>query len=152
MVGRASIPYITYKDIKMTNQWGFTNKQSDYDRICTFRDAAVNDGWSIKPTYGTESVDRASSLKKDGFVMMIITRETPHKWKYEANISIWGPDGLGIPSPYSYDFDKISKSLTTCPVCKAENVETQRFSFAGRCCADCRPKMAAKHEQGNWTA
>lgn len=42
--------------------------------------------------------------------------------------------------------------VNVCPICK-ENVpykEQKRFSFAGRCCVKCLPKMKEKFEQPGW--
>ena len=137
-------------------RFGFTNRDEIFTAACAFRDAAVADGWSIKPTYQSEPVERASHLKKDGFMMSMLTRseatgKMPGKWKYEADICIWGPDGLTIGAPEKYDFATIQAGMTTCNSCGKTGVETQRYSFAGRCCAACRPAMAKKHEYAGWT-
>lgn len=134
------------------NEFGFTNDQEDFRRVIIFRNAAVADGWICKPTYGEdENMLSAASLDKDGFHMSIISCEHEDtKWKYEVNISIWGPDGLAIKVPEKYDFASIQAGLRTCNVCNATDVDTQRYSFAGRCCAACRPEMARKTEYPGW--
>ena len=62
------------------------------------------------------------------------------------------------------DIDDINADLSTivsqanmavniCPVCK-ENVpfkDQRRYSFAGRCCMNCLPKMKAIYEKPGWT-
>ena len=121
-----------------------------------FRDDAVKDGWSIKPTYDHESVESASSLSKDGFVMMVLTRTcdlnkyTDVKNLYEAKISIWGPDDLSIEVPDHYDMGLIKKEMHKCHHCKKYVDETFRYSFAGGCCKDCLLMMRDKFEKSGW--
>jgi hypothetical protein len=122
-----------------------------------FRDDAVKDGWSIKPTYFPhESVDSASSLSKDGFSMLILTRthdliKYPNvKNLYEVEISIWGPDGLAIEVPDYYDMELIKKNMYKCKHCGKFVVETVQYSFAGRCCKDCLPALKEKFEKPGW--
>src|SRR6185312_8426260 len=131
---------------------GFTNNPADLDAGRAFRDAAVTDGWTIAPLYITEAMDRAARLTRDGFVLQVITRDmTGHfKWKAEADVSIWGPDGLCIEVPADYAWGAITAGLRTCHNCHKTDVDTERYGFAGRCCAECRPAMAAKHERPGW--
>ena len=132
-------------------EFGFTNNKEEYDRVIKFRDDAVKDGWSIEPSYGThESVERASTLKKNGYTMSVISREKIGKWEYEADISIWADDGLSVAYPDIYNFDAIEKGKRHCNLCDADDVDTQRYSFAGRCCAKCRPEAAKKYEYPGW--
>ena len=132
-----------------------TKAQRDkLERICRFRDAAVNDNWSIEQTYNTESQDRAAKLRRDGFTMNIVTRDGRRdnvNW-VESAIHIWGPDDLVINPPINYDWGAIQKGLRTCNNCGKTNVETVRYSFAGRCCRACRPEMKRIHEQPGWTS
>jgi hypothetical protein len=134
--------------------FGFTNDDAKLHAAEAFRDAAAADGWSIRPTYGSEGIDRASSLARDGFKMSILTRNNSDrkggKWKHEAQVSIWGPDGLAIVPPDTYDFAEISARTRRCGYCKANDVETERVGFAGRCCAKCLPNMRAKIETPGW--
>lgn len=144
-----SRPYIC-KDM-----FGFTNDKTQFEAVALWVADAVADGWSIRPTYN-EPVERAATLEKDGFKIQVINRSEsngrkPGNWYSESKISIWGPDRLAIPTPRFYDFKKLSERLTYCPVCKTSGVETQRFSFAGRCCAKCLPEMQRQHEYPGWT-
>jgi hypothetical protein len=127
---------------------------AEYELTKKFRDAAIKDGWYHRPTYGKiESEDRAMSLDKQGFYMMVLTREYVGKGyrnNYECSVSIWGPDGLSITMPDEYDWNTIVRGLRVCHNCGASDVDTQRYSFAGRCCAKCRPEMAKKHEYPGW--
>ncbi len=117
-----------------------------------WRDAAVADGWSMRPTYQQESVERAWRLERDGFVVSGITRSPEAEGDMPTvSIHIWGPDGLVIKAPGVYDFAALVAGTRTCAACGATDVDTQRFSFAGRCCAACRPEMARLHEQPGWT-
>ncbi len=134
--------------------FGFTNDQGRLDAARAFRDAAAADGWSIAPTYGaSESVERAASLERDGFKMMVMARTSGEgaKWRYEAKISIWGPDGLAIKPPNEYDFSAIAASLRRCNYCPATDVDTQRVGFAGRCCEACLPEQRKRVEYPGWT-
>ncbi len=132
------------------------NNIEHLQQIQKFRDDAVKDGWSIKPMYDHESVESASSLSKDGFCMQILTRtddlnKYPNvKTLYEISISIWGPDSLQIEPPQEYDMQKIVEGMRFCKHCGKTDVDTFRYSFAGRCCKDCLPALREKHEQPGW--
>jgi len=95
-------------------------------QVQKFRDDAVKDGWSINPTYDHESVDSASKLSKDGFVMSILTRTNDlNKYPnvnnlYEVDISIWGSDTLAIDVPDHYDMELIKRICIS--VINAENM------------------------------
>ena len=124
-----------------------------------WREAAVADGWVIRPTYGQESVERAASLSHpDGFAAMVLARDNrghdrPQQCyvpSVTAEVNVWGPDGLAVETGDAYDMDAIRAGLRICKTCGASDVDTQRYSFAGRCCASCRPKMAEKHEYAGW--
>lgn len=120
-----------------------------------WRDAAVADGWSIEPTYGdSESVDRAARLSRVGWMAQVITR-TPIEGNRHANyycgtIHVWGPDGLAVSPGHTYDWAHLVAGLRTCSACKATDVDTERYGFAGRCCAACLPTMRARTEQPGW--
>ena len=147
-------------------EFGFTNDDKVYREVVAFRDAAIADGWVHRPTYESEPEERACRLSRGGFTMQILTRSRDNevldpsrgyhhsihgKWKYEAQVNIWGPDGLCIsPGSPVYDMERIKAGLRRCDACGAKDVETQRYSFAGRCCAKCRPEMAAKYEKPGW--
>jgi hypothetical protein len=142
-------PYIS------AGQYGFTNNPTLFEAVEQYVADAMADGWSIIPTYGDENVDRAATLNRDNFVMMIINRSAangkkPGRWRSESHISIWGPDGLSIPPPRIYDWDTIVAAQTKCSVCGSSGVETKRYGFAGRCCEACLPRMQAKHEYLGW--
>jgi hypothetical protein len=135
--------------------FGFTNSADHIESVRQFRDAAAADGWSIEGTYEpSESIDRASRLTRDGFVMQIITRDNIGKGgskHFEASVHIWGPDGLAITPPNFYDFKEMVARTRRCSACKAEDVDTVRYSFAGRCCNACLPEMRMRHEKPGWT-
>lgn len=114
--------------------------------------AAVADGWTIEPTYpGHEPVETAWRLSRAGFSVQGLSRPEADRMTPCASVHIWGPDALQIKPPPVYDWDAIVRGSRTCTACGAQDVDTQRYSFAGRCCAACRPEMARQHEQGNWT-
>ena len=131
--------------------YGYTNSDAAYARVSAFRDAAVKDGWSIGPN-SSESPETWARLTRDEWVMHVLARKNIGKWKYQAEVSIWAPDKHSIVPPQEYNWDENKSAVKTCCLCGAKDVETQRYSFAGRCCAACRPAAAAKYERGNWTA
>lgn len=136
------------------NDFGFTNDQTRFALVRAYVAAAVADGWSIEPTYGTsESVDRAAKLTRDGFVMLTLAREYPagSKWAGEARISMWAPDGLAIKPPDTYDWAAIQAGVRHCNWCDADDVETFRAGFAGRVCQQCLKEARVKYEFPGWT-
>jgi hypothetical protein len=133
------------------NEFGFTNKDEDYELVNNWFNAAVNDGWDAQPTYpGHETVDVAAKLTKERFVASILRRKRTGKWKFEANVHLWGPDGLAITPPKEYNWEEIKKSLRVCHNCHKEDVDTVRYSFAGRCCKECLSEMQRIHEYPGW--
>jgi hypothetical protein len=139
---------------KKAGQFGLSNSLDHIESVRQFRDAAIADGWEIKPTYGAhEGQDSAASLTRDGYKMIILTRDKTsenRKWKYVASIDIWGPDGISIATPELYDFDAIKHGVTTCPVCGATGVKTVRVAFANRACEACAPELRKKLERPGW--
>src|SRR5690606_23601889 len=80
------------------NMFGATNDRNYIDIVNKWKEDAIADGWSVKPTYGeSESVYRSATLEKEGFKALVLTRikEQGH-FKYEANIWVYGPDRLAI--------------------------------------------------------
>ncbi len=137
---------------------GFTDDKTVYDQVIKFKQDAITDGWSARATYENhESIERACTLEKNGFTMMILSREgtgtvrQPGKWQYEALVSIWGNDGLAITPPAAYDWQAIVRGMRHCNNCGKDDVATQRYSFAGRCCKDCLPEMRKEREYPGWT-
>jgi hypothetical protein len=135
----------------------FTNDKNVFDKVVAFRDAAIADSWNIEQTYKDqkhckgEPVESASTLTRENFKMMILTRtENIGKWKYEVEITIWGDDELQIKRPEEYDWEKIKEGKKICDNCNVKNVKTFRYSFAGRCCEKCLPAMRAKYEHPGW--
>lgn len=123
--------------------------QLTLEQVRAWRDAAIADGWDATPTYETESIDRATRLRRDGWEAQVLTRDDSPQ-SISATVHLWGPDGLAVRTGIAYDFDKLKAGLRTCMACKATDVDTQRYSFAGRCCAACRPEMARRTEQPGW--
>ena len=134
--------------------FGFTNDKKVYDRIVGFYKAAVDDGWNHAPLYRKlEPESSAAKLNKDGYVMQIIMRDNTEKKSahtYEAQVAIWGPDNLAVRPPQTYSMDDITKGIRTCNNCGKTDVDTVRYSFAGRCCNECFPAMRERHEQPGW--
>lgn len=134
-------------------EFGFSNDQARFDAVVAWRDAAIADGWSVEPYFPNhEPVSSASKLRREGYIASILTREKVNsKWKFECQMSVWGPDGLAIKVPVVYDWQKISTSQRRCNYCKAEDVETHQVGFAGRACAACLPAQRKRQEYPGWT-
>lgn len=145
---QARAPYLN------AGEFGFTNDENVMKGVRQYVSDAVADGWTIEPTYKTESADRAAHLRRDGFVMSVIARDDRdqkgRRYMFSASVSIWGPDGMAIRPPRFYNFDEIKARVRACDHCGAKDVETVRYSFAGRCCAKCLPEMRAKYEKPGW--
>jgi len=128
-----------------------------------WRDAAVADGWTMTPTYGEhESVDHAWSLEHtEGFKALGLSRPAncapgaPQQRDDTAGtgqVSVWGPDGLALPSGRTYSMAALRAGLTTCGYCNATGVHTQRVGFAGRCCDTCLVDVRKMVETPGWTS
>lgn len=134
----------------MADEFGFTKDQEEYQAAVAFRTAAIADGWLCTATYENETTESAASLTREGFNMQLITRRNVGKWSFQASVSIWGPDKLSILVPKVYNWNEIQAGLRRCNSCMKTDVETQRFSFAGRCCANCIQAMRTQHEYPGW--
>lgn len=123
-------------------------KKKMHEAACAFRDAAIADGWSHKPTYTVEPESQACTLNRDGWHMSVYTREK--NGMYDTSITIWAPDGLVVKVPSVYDFEKINAGTSYCGTCKTHGVKTTRVGFAGRVCLSCLPSERAKIEVKGW--
>ena len=136
---------------------------TDYQAVVDFRDAMAKDGWQLSATYDTEPADSAITANREGFTVSMLSRDyekmkelfpwmknSQPKRRYECSISIWGPDGMCIKTPASYDWSAIKAGITTCHHCGKTGVETMRYGFASRACADCLPALKAEHEKPGW--
>lgn len=131
--------------------YGFTNDKAELERVQKFVADAVADGWMIRPTYDTESVNRHATLDREGFKLMAKTRTDVGSWKYETQINGWGPDGLVIRIPDVYSWTAIQDAVRVCDNCGKHVAQTHRYGFAGRCCAECLPAMQKEYECEGWT-
>jgi hypothetical protein len=131
--------------------FGLSNNPEEYKAAVLFREAAIKDGWNHEPTFPTEPESRHATLERDGFKCHILTRRNVGSFRYRAEVSIWGPDGLAITPPKVYDWDKIKAGIKRCNYCKKDNVPTQRVGFTGRCCDKCLPSIQKKVEYPGWT-
>lgn len=131
--------------------FGLTNDKEQYDDAVQFRLDAIRDGWECRPTYESESVERAAKLIKEGFVCQIISRTDVGRFKYSAEVTIWGPDHLQILVPKKYDWGVIVAGLKRCMGCQSDNVNVQQVGFAGRYCDKCAPGRRKIDEFPGWT-
>lgn len=135
-----------------TSDFGHTNDLEHLKNVRDFVALAKIDGWTCEPTYPSHEPESAAcKLHREGFLAQVLMRENQGSWKACTIIHLWGPDGLAIEPPFPYDWEKIKAGTRTCAACGKTDVETQRYSFAGRCCAGCRPEMAKRHERPGWT-
>jgi len=135
----------------MKNDYGYTNNESEIESIRQFVRDAIADGWVQTVRYDNETVDESCELRKDDFVMAVLTRtKGVGKWKYQATVHAWAPDKLTVKLKEKYDWSIFENAQTTCNLCLKTGVKTQRYSFAGRCCADCITQARKDHEQPGW--
>ena len=133
-------------------------KPEDVEAVRRFMAAAIADGWDHTPTYGeSEPESSACKLTRDGFVVSTISRDARadrwgHPLNCEASVHAWGPSGLSIKlGSWDYPgFEWFVSGQRRCNLCKAEDVDTFRYSFAGRACAACLPKAKAEYEKPGW--
>ncbi len=114
-----------------------------------FVEDAIADGWSHEPIYKLEDEQRACMLKRDGFLVMVLSRDDK-----SSSIAAWGPPkGLSIRlSSWVYPgFAWFLTATRRCNICEAEDVDTFRYSFAGRACSKCVTAARAEFEKPGWT-
>jgi hypothetical protein len=133
-------------------KFGLTNDENELIAANKFREDAISDGWTSRAGYTNEAMESYAHLEKDGFKMHVMARTNKEsKYKYSAQVSIWGTDGLCVHAPKVYDHDKIFiDGMKRCNNC-GDIGETFQYSFAGRCCNKCLPEMRKKHEYSGWT-
>lgn len=141
--------------IRNDELWAFNKAEREGFRLLcnAWRDAAVADGWSIEQTYGHEPAEHAFRLQRAGYMILGLARPMPEDDRSlpMPDIAIWGPDGLHIPTPLTYDFAAIERGAKTCGYCGAHPVKTQRVAFANRACDTCGPIEQARLPH-NWAA
>ncbi len=131
--------------------FGYTNDPLPFEEISAWRAAAIADGWTERASYQTESIERAATLERAGFKVQVILRMPAGTWKYEAKLSVWGPDGLVCMPPRIYDWAVIVARMKHCNYCESDDVETRRVGFAGRCCSTCMPSVRGRVERPGWS-
>lgn len=120
-------------------------------KAIAWREAALADGWTIEPTYQQhEPMETAFKMHRDGFLVQGLARPPSATMLGTGEIHCWGPDGLAIHAGEIYDFAALQADLRICHNCAKADVDTMRYSFAGRCCAECLPEMRRVHEQPGW--
>lgn len=114
---------------------------------------ARKDGWSYEATYSTESRDRASTLKKDGWVVMILSRPPEKKTRGTISLHCWAPDGLAVDvKKGTYNFAKMVGLCSVCDFCRKTVPTTHRVAFVNRSCYDCLPKARQTMETPGWNS
>lgn len=151
------------RSIRIMPVWEAIERERDKARAVaiTWREAAIADGWVLTPTYQHEPAESHGTIqigtRIGTFKGHVMTRpnkrgENEHDWSLgSGEVTIWGSDGLQIRVPLVYPgIEAIIAATRECFNCGAKDVDTQRYSFAGRCCAKCRPEMQRIHEQPGW--
>lgn len=119
--------------------------------VDAWRLAAVEDGWSIEPTYQNEPIEQAAKLCKDSWAARTISRPSGSSFpgsKESNSINVWGPDRLQVRPGIPYSMDALVAGLRTCHKCGAQDVDTTQYYFAGRVCLECRKVLK---EHAGWT-
>lgn len=136
---------------KLFDEFGLTNNREYFDMANKYREDAISDGWTATATYGDgEPIERHATLEKDGFKMHIMAREGAGRYKYQASVTIWGPDRLQVRPPDKYDWQYIKDGIRRCCHCLSIG-ETFQAGFAGRYCAKCIPEQKRIQEYPGWT-
>lgn len=140
----------------MNNEWGFNPTPEEKEVMLTWKAAAIADGWSDEPLYGSEGVERACKLRRDGFVAHVLTREPREAGKghmaqrqAEYKVTVWGPDDLVVGIHHPYSMAALQRALRCCSACGAEG-DTVRLAFADRVCPPCREKLKGEAERPGW--
>ena len=139
-------------------QSGLTERWAHMKRVRAWVKAAIEDGWEQKPTYkGYESVERAATLHKEGFIAMALMREPMEATKNDfgnrypdAALNVWGPDQMAVKSTFPYDWEGLTYALHACQFC-GKTFEGKAFhvQFADRACQSCGPVEQSKLPH-NW--
>jgi hypothetical protein len=133
---------------------GATNDLEDLERVRLFIKGAIRDGWHIAPTHKTMTVDEAATLTRDGFVIMARMKENNpalgFKFRFDAEIMIWGSDGNALAVPAVYDFSTLNALMRHCHFCDAQDIDTFRVGFADRACSECLPSTRKSIEIPGW--
>lgn len=123
------------------------------DQIVKWKADAIADGWELTPTYQHESVDRACSLRRDGYHAMLLTRD-PIDGHWDTNpeytIHCWCPKGIALQVPAIYSFAALVANQHVCGECGQVRSQTRRVGFANRVCDECYPKAKAQYEKPGW--
>ncbi len=124
--------------------FGFTSDKTRLKAARQYRLDALADGWiEEKPEHSKDPLNQYSHLSRDtGWKMHVMARINPEgsTSKYQCSVDVWGPDGLVVRTPNVYSREELKRGVKHCNVCGADNVKTQRYSFAGRGCKSCCEK------------
>lgn len=114
--------------------------------VLNWRDQAMQDGWSSRPTYGShEPETSAFTLEKDGFSIMGYARI-----RFDCSLHGWGPDKLSIVVPNEYNFLKLKENMLLCQECNNYVNHVQRVAFCNRVCDSCFDYARKKYEYSGW--
>ncbi len=127
-------------------------RQQHVEAVRAWVKVAIEDGWEQKPTYKGESVERAATLHKEGFMAMAIMREpmgatgrqTGNRYP-NAALNVWGPDKMAVKSTLPYDWEGLMCALHACQFCgKVFEGKAYHVKFADRACQTCGPVEQSK--------
>lgn len=140
------------------------DNKATYDRIIAYRNAMIADGWEMTPNYKGEPLESYAHGTKGEWVCHVEARDFEQMkvlypatyrnarppLRYMCGVHIWAPDGCCVTPPETYSWGALVAGTRTCAACGKTDVETHRYSFAGRCCAACLPEMRRQHEFPGW--
>lgn len=143
--------------MKPDSEWGHTDNPARIAAARAFREAMAADGWDCVAGdggRGPRTVEAYAHLRRDGWVAHVMADIYPpgKKWYGQASVHIWAPDRLDIKPPDIYPgFEKLQALIRHCNYCDRDDVDTERVSFAGRCCAQCLSAERDRLEYPGWT-
>lgn len=111
--------------------------------IVAWRNAALEDGWVLIPKFPGVPWKQACTLHREGFVTLCVTRNGPGD-----TLTIWGPDGLQVPTPNPYNWKEMMTGLNICLFCGNETEDPRKLGDGGRACPDCERNNGNRTQPG----
>ncbi|MEF8793998.1 hypothetical protein [Thiohalorhabdus sp.] len=104
--------------------------------IIQWRDAAIADGWLVVPKVPGQDWEQACVLHREDFQALCVTRN-----EGTDTLTIWAPDGMQVPTPNPYDWEKVKDGVSTCLFCGATGIAPHLVGEGGRACKECLAKL-----------
>lgn len=114
-----------------------------------WRDVLLADGWDVEAICRNKCLPDASlRFERDGWKIEIY-RLTDSA---AEDIMAWGPDGMALELPESYNFEQMEANLLLCHRHGDYVEETVRLGFSERVCRPCRQEYRAGVEYPGWNS